>query len=87
MHVAKAALLCCGLGAAAAVLPGCYVDDASQRLLGKTICEKTGGCTALTLEYCAAACRALHYGVAGVEYPTSTTKSVLRLTRPKAAPA
>ena len=67
MRVAEAALLCCGLGAAAAVLPGCYVDDASQRLLGKTICEKTGGCTALTLEYCAAACRALHYGVAGVE--------------------
>ena len=55
------------LAYAAFALPGCYEDAADARLLAHTVCDKTGGCTALTLEYCAAACRALKYGIAGVE--------------------
>lgn len=46
---------------------GCYTDSVSARTLGNTIAV-SGGTGATTIEACQAACHALGYSLAGVEY-------------------
>ena len=50
----------------AALLPGCYVDSRTARLLPTQICL-AGGCAQLTREWCGAQCAALNYSIAGVK--------------------
>ena len=47
--------------------PRCVVDNASARQLPHQVCEISGGCATLSVEWCAAQCRARGFKLAGVE--------------------
>jgi hypothetical protein len=47
-------------------LPGCFEDSRTSRQLGHQVCLVTGGCAALTHEWCAERCRQSGFTVAGV---------------------
>jgi hypothetical protein len=47
-------------------LPGCFEDSRTSRQLGHQVCLVTGGCAALTHEWCAEQCRQSGFTVAGV---------------------
>ena len=62
------ATLIFGLTASAAKQPGhCIIDTVASRQLTHEVCEISGGCETLSLEWCAAQCRANNFLLAGVE--------------------
>ena len=48
-------------------LPRCVVDNVTSRQLPHQVCEVTGGCALLSVEWCAAECRKANFSLAGVE--------------------
>jgi glucan 1,3-beta-glucosidase len=54
---------------------GCYTDSVSARTLSQHIAV-SGGASATTIEACQAACHALGYSLAGVEYADECCKNI-----------